>query len=156
NRAFAMNVRPLLLLSLLILGLMSMSGCSGCNFGSSSSPDEKKTDEETLAELEKRKKKQEKPKGDFEPLAVRMLPSNDPSPSLKQPLILVKPGHWVAVSETAKTNNFDFAGELTAFTEFTATNQPLEVEDTTSRLLSSCPAILAKGYSKHIESMLYV
>ncbi|HEY2411879.1 MAG TPA: hypothetical protein VGI40_06540 [Pirellulaceae bacterium] len=154
-----MNVRPLLLLSLLMLGLLGMPGCGGCNWGgaNSISSDEKKTDEETLAELEKRKKKlEEKPKDDFEPLAVRMLPSNDPSPSLKQPLILVKPGHWVAVSETAKTNNFDFAGELATYAEFTATNQPLEVEDTTSRLGSSCPAILAKGYSKHIEGMFYV
>jgi hypothetical protein len=154
-----MTLRPLLLLSLLAVGLVSIPGCSGCNFGGSGSTpsDEKKTDEETLAELEKRKKKlEEKPKDDFEPLSVRMLPSNDPSPSLKQPLILVKPGHWVAVSETAKANNFDFAGELSTFTEFTATNQPLEFDDTTVRLSNTCPAILAKGYSKHIEGMFYV
>jgi hypothetical protein len=156
-----MNLRSLAILAALLSCLL-FSGCSGCNGSGASSnnskaeEEQKKTDEETLAELEKRKKKLEKPKDDFEPLAVRMLPSNDPSPSLKQPPIFVKPGHWIAVSTTAKTNNFDFPGELTTFPEYTATNQPLEVEDTTARLSSWCPAILPKGQSKRIESMFYV
>ncbi len=156
-----MNRRSLAILAAL-LSCLTFSGCSGCNWrgttSNSSQADEekKKTDEETLAELEKRKKKLEKPKDDFEPLAVRMLPSNDPSQSIKQPPIFVKPGHWIAVSETAKTNNFDFPGELTTFAEYTATNQPLEVEETTARLSSWCPAVLPKGQFKRIETMFYV
>src|SRR3954470_18996572 len=133
---------PLALLFIVLIGLIALPGCGGCRGGSSSPTakakkkdnKQKKDEEDLLTELEKkRKKKLEKPKDDFEPLAVRMLPSNDPAPSLKQPPILVKPGHWIAVSETAKTNNFDFPGELTNFTERQATNEPLTMEDTTAR-----------------------
>lgn len=157
-----MTLRTFLWLALLLVSFIALPGCSGCNWskGSSASSkaeeEKKKTDEETLAELEKRKKKLEKPKEDFEPLQVRMLPSNDPSPAQKHPSLFVKPGHWIAVSETAKTNNFDFPGELTTFVEHAATQEPLEIEDTTVRMSNSCPAILPKGQTKRIESMFYV
>src|SRR4030095_5752900 len=98
----------------LLIGMFSLPGCSGCNWGGSSTAakskskkkDDKKADD-LDSEIQKKlaKQKKEKPKDDFEPLAVRMLPSNDPSPSLKQPQMLVKPGHWIAGSETPKTNN---------------------------------------------------
>jgi hypothetical protein len=160
-----MIVRPrLLLLLCLLLSVVALPGCGGCRRGGTSasakskakSADEKKKEEDALEELEKRRKKLEKPKDDFEPLAVRMLPSNDPSPSLKAPPVSVKPGHWIAISVMAKTNNFDFPGELTTFTERQATNEPLTMEDTTARLSSWCPAVLAKGQAKRIEGMFYV
>jgi len=159
------NVPVLLLFAVLLMGLMTLPGCGGCNWGGSTTAaknktkkdDGKKKDELEETELEKkRRKKLEKPKDDFEPLAVRMLPSNDPTPTLKTPPVLVKPGHWIAVSETAKTNNFDFPGELTTFAEQQATNLPLTIEDTTARLFSSAPAILPKGQSKRIEGLFYV
>src|SRR5438045_3289327 len=101
NRATATRGAPisLLLLAFLLMGLIALPGCGGCRgSGSSASAktkskkdeDKQKTDEELLEELEKKKKKLEKPKDDFEPLAVRMLPSNDPAPSLKQPPIFVR------------------------------------------------------------------
>jgi len=49
------------------------------------------------------------------------------------------------VSVTAKTNNFDFPGELATFCERNATNEPLTVEDTTARLWSWCPAMLPRA-----------
>ncbi|HMC10088.1 MAG TPA: hypothetical protein VKH44_02315, partial [Pirellulaceae bacterium] len=161
------NPPPTLALLLALLWcLVALPGCGGCKWGGSSTTakaktkkpeDKKKEEEDALEELEKkRKKKLEKPKDDFEPLAVRMLPSNDPSPSLKQPAILGKPGHWTAVSVTAKTNNFDFPGELATFAELPATNQPLTVEDTTARLWAWCPAVLPKGQAKRVEGMFYV
>src|SRR5262245_19934173 len=128
------------LLALLLAVLLTAPGCSGCNWGGSGTTakakkgkddkkDDKKRDELEESELEKKRtKKKEKPKDDFEPLLVRMLPSNDPTPSIKTPLSYVKPGHWMAVSETAKANNFDFPGELTTYVERTATNEPLTVE----------------------------
>src|SRR5262245_58465536 len=108
---------PLALLAAVLIGLVSLPGCSGCNWNGKKTTakantkkkadDKNKKEEDLLDELEKKRKaKLEKPKDDFEPLAVRMLPSNDPSPSLKQPPILVKPGHWTAISVMAKTNNF--------------------------------------------------
>jgi hypothetical protein len=157
----------LLGLALLMTVLLAAPGCSGCNWGGSSTTaktkgkgekdDGKKRDELEESELEKKRtKKKEKPKDDFEPLLVRMLPSNDPTPTMKTPLAYVKPGHWMAVSEMAKANNFDFPGELATYVERTATNEPLTVEDTTSRLWSWCPAILPKGQTKRIEAMFYV
>jgi hypothetical protein len=155
--------RLLLLVVAMLTGLVAMPGCSGCNWGGNSpsanakKKAEEKTPEELEAELErKRKKKLEKPKDDFEPLAVRMLPSNDPSPSSRQPPIHVKPGHWIAVSETAKTNNFDFSGELATFVEDQGFNLPLEIEDTTARHWNWCPAVLPKGQAKRVEAMFYV
>src|SRR5205807_9646146 len=96
------RLRMLLLLCMLLF-LVAVPGCGGCKRGATSAsarsnaktPDDKKKDEDALEELEKRRKKLEKPKDDFEPLAVRMLPSNDPSPSLKQPPVAVKAGHWI-------------------------------------------------------------
>lgn len=162
-RSGKVSAQLLLLLTSLLLGMATLPGCSGCNWGGGSKTakankkDDKKEKDLDETELEKKRKKlQEKPKDDFEPLAVRMLPSNDPAPSLKQPPIHVKPGHWIAVSETAKANNFDFPGDLATFAEQQATNQPLTIEETTSRLWSWCPAILPKGQTKRIEGLLYV
>lgn len=152
----------LALLLLALAGLVSLPGCSGCTGGGPNAAATKKKDEkkENVDEAEelikKRTQKREKPKDDFEPLAVRMLPSNDPSPSIKQQQLLVKPGHWVALRETAKTNNFDFAGELAVFCEDQSSNLPLVVTDTTSRLWNWCPAMLPKGQNKWIEAMIYV
>lgn len=146
-----------LLLIVLLIGLISLPGCGGCWGGNQSAQAKKKKEEEEAKEQEKKKKKKlEKPKDDFEPLAVRLLPSNDPTPSIKAPPILVKPGHWIAVSTAAKANNFDFPGELATFVEQQATQQPLELEDGTTRLGSWCPAILPKGQAKRIESLFYV
>jgi hypothetical protein len=154
---------PLVWLALLLCGLVALPGCGGCRGGGATASakakkkDEKAKDVDEAEELiKKRTKKLEKPKDDFEPLAVRMLPSNDPSPSLKQPPVLVKPGHWVTVSEEAKTNNFDFAGQLSTFCEQQATNLPLEITDTTSRLWNWRPAILPKGQTKRIECIFFV
>jgi hypothetical protein len=169
RKSQASGPRPPIALKILLLaiaaGLVAMPGCGGC-FSRSNSPAAKaktkdgkeKTTDEELAELEKKRtKKVEKPKDDFEPLAIRMLPSGDPVLSLnKQQPMLVKPGHWSAVSQIAKANNFDFPGEMVTFVEQTSSNMPLEVENTTSRLGSWCPAILPKGQSKRIESLFYV
>ena len=148
----------LLLLVLLLIGLVSLPGCSGCWGGSQSAQaKKKKEDEEKEKEKEKKKKKKlEKPKDDFEPLMVRLLPSNDPTPAIKAPPIWVKPGHWISVAAAVKANNFDFPGELATFVEQQGTQQPLELEDGTTRMGSWCPAILPKGQAKRIESLFFV
>ena len=107
------------LLALLLASTIALPGCSGC-WGTTTSADAKKKEEEEK-EKDAKRKKLEKPKDDFEPLAVRMLPSRDPTPADKQPLLQVKAGHWIAVQETTKANNFDFQGELATFAEQQAT-----------------------------------
>jgi hypothetical protein len=142
------------LLVALLAGTISLPGCSGCWGGSTTADAKKKEEEEKEKEL--KRKKLEKPKDDFEPLAVRMLPSKEPSPADKVPNIQVKPGHWIALQETAKANNFDFQGELVTFAEQQATQFPLTIEDTTSRFAVWSPAVLPKGRFKRLESLIYV
>jgi len=150
-----------LLLALLCLALIAVPGCGGCTRGANSATTaaakKKKEDEEKAkAEKDKKKKKAEKPKDDFEPLAIRMLPSDDPTLNVRTPPVHGKPGHWIAMSETLKANNFDFPGELATFAEMPATNQPIVIEDTTQRLSIWCPAILPKGQAKRIETLFYL
>src|SRR5688572_16085608 len=86
--------RALLFLCLLS-GLIAVPGCKGCWKDPLSPLAEKKKKELDEEELLKQKKL-EKPKDDFEPIVVRMLPSNDPSPDDKVPHINVKAGHWMS------------------------------------------------------------
>lgn len=148
---------PLLLLAALCLGMIALPGCGGCwNDDTTASAKKKKEDEEKAKEKQKKKKKAEKPKPDFEPLRARMLPSNDPTAAQRVPDVRGKPGHWMAVAVTAKANNFDFPGELVTFAEQPATQFPLEVEDTTSRLAISRPASLPKGQSRPLPTLIYL
>jgi len=63
---------PLALLAFLLMGLIAIPGCSGC-WGGKTTADAKKKKEDEEKEAEKKKKKKlEKPKDDFEPIAVRM------------------------------------------------------------------------------------
>src|SRR5262245_45919991 len=147
------------LLALLCVGVIALPGCGGCWGGSNANTaaaKKKKEDEEKAKKEKEKKKKLEKPKDDFEPLAVRMLPSDDPTLLQKTPALHAKPGHWIALSETLKANNYDFPGELSSFAELPATNRPLEVENTTQLLSSWCPAILPKGQAKRVEALLYL
>lgn len=145
---------PRALLYLCLLAALAAPGCKGCwgNVTPLAEKSKKDLDEEELF----KQKKLEKPKDDFEPIVLRMLPSNDPSPEDKVPNISVKAGHWTAVQETAKANNFDFPGELATYIEEPVISQPAVVEDTTSRLSILCPAVLPKGQPKRIDSMFYV
>jgi hypothetical protein len=147
-----------LLLVALLAALIALPGCGGCTSGggNTAAAKKKKEDDEKEKEAKKKKKKAEKPKEDFEPLAIRMLPSSDPTQNVRTPPLHVKPGHWIAVSETLKANNFDYPGELATFAEAPATNRPLEVENTTQLLSVWCPAILPKGQAKRIETLFYL
>jgi hypothetical protein len=144
---------PLLLVLLLSVGLVALPGCRGCWSDTTTAEAKKKKEEE---EKKKKRKKAEKPKPDFEPLHVRMLPSNDPTPTDRNPRVMVKPGHWIAVNEVTKANNFDFPGEMTTFCEVPGSSLPLEVENTSARLSIWRPAILPKGQFKTFESLFYV
>ena len=105
----------------------ALPGCGGCTKSpTTTSAKKKKEDEEE--KKKKKKKKLEKPKPNFEPIQVRMLPSNDPTLTDKTPRMHIKPGHWVVVNESTKANNFDFVGELTTFAEAKGTNPPLPLE----------------------------
>src|SRR5262245_15425326 len=49
-----------------------------------------------------------KPKPDFDPLVLSVVPQRIDKNEAN--LRFVKPGHWIAATAEAKTNNFDFLG----------------------------------------------
>jgi hypothetical protein len=147
------------LVTLFLLGalglacLISVPGCGGC-WQDSAAAKKKKEEEEEKEKEKKKKKKAEKPKDDFEPLVPRVLPSNDPTLADKNPILRIKTGHWAALSEATKANNFDYLGELETFA---AGIQPipLEIENTNSRLSVWRPASLPKGQGKTFETLVF-
>ena len=142
-----------------LLGLAAaMPGCGGCTSSPTSTAAKKKKDEEEQKKKAKDKKKKEKPKPNFDPIQVRMWPSNDPTQAKRNPDMHIKQGHWVALNATTKANNFDFVGELATFAEAKGTNPPLplELENTNSRLSVWRPASLPKGQSKNFETLLFI
>src|SRR5690606_39097029 len=66
-----------------------------------------------------------------------------------------KPGHWAAVSQLARANNFDFIGELRS-SAINADGQPLDIEHTNFRIASSRPASLPKGQTRAMETFFYL
>lgn len=144
-----------LILAVLTGFVATLPGCGGCR-GTSTAAKKKKEEEEE--KKKKKKKKSEKPKPDFEPIHVRMLPSPDPTLIDKNPTIRIKPGHWAALSETTKANNFDFLGELAVFPEAKGTSPPLplEMDGANARLSVWRPASLPKGQAKPMETMIFI
>jgi hypothetical protein len=160
--AFARWSRGLKLLvafTVLVGFVAAMPGCGGCSSNTTTTAAaKKKKEEEEKKKKAKDKKKKEKPKPNFDPIQVRMWPSNDPTLSEKTPRMNIKQGHWVSLNATTKANNFDFVGELATFAEAKGTNPPLplELENTNSRLSNWRPASLPKGQTKHFETLLFI
>jgi hypothetical protein len=161
-RPLATGVRislAFLLMALVCVGTLALPGCGGCWSDDATTAANKKKEEEKKKEDDKKKKKKkkaEKPKPDFEDLRARTLPSNDPSPTQRVPEIRGKPGHWTVLSVTAKANNYDFPGELVTYAEEPATNFPMLIENTSSRLSISRPASLPKGQSRPLPTLVYL
>jgi len=141
-----------------------MPGCSGC--WNDDAVAKKKEEEE--AEKKKKKKKIEKPKPNFEMPVAAVLP-NDPNIRVLQDaesgnsgnsdkmlqISRVKPGHWAAVSQFARANNYDFVGELRS-ASINTDGQPLDIEHTNFRVLSQRPASLPKGQTRVMETFFYL
>jgi hypothetical protein len=132
-QAFFLALRPALrsvTITLLILGLVSTTGCSGC---------QSKEDQEKAKQAKKKKEEEEKKKRlpDFESMSPIAMPGivNDPvkfkrkksklrddpiqkeidalrSESLRKNFI--KPGHWHDIRFQALANHYDIEGELYA------------------------------------------
>ena len=103
-----------------LLVLTTLPGCGGC-WNWKWNPWRAKTEEEILQEQEERAKREEekkKRKDDFVtgPLVsypdVSQLSEQRPSRDARPEPCRYKPGHWTATTLAAKTNNFDFVGEL--------------------------------------------
>lgn len=97
-----------------------------------------------------------KPKEDFERVHVMLLPGQEPSSARDRLPLLVKPGHWIALSETWVAHRADLAGELTSFVEERGSSLPQPLEFFAARIWPQFPAVLPKGQPKRIETLMYV
>jgi hypothetical protein len=129
--------------------LVALPGCGGCRKTPAQIQAEK---DAAKAKAEKEKKEKEdkekkKPKKDFEFAQVQALPGDA--------TFAVKPGHWVAISQQMKTNNFNFTGDLMSAA---VDNQlrPLNLERMPYRLQMVRPASLPKGQAKHLEMTVFI
>ena len=120
-----------------LLGMLATTGCSGC------------FEAETTVEERNKKLEKEETKEDFEPPNLSVLPSDDRRTRLNR----VKPGHWTNVSTQMKANNFDFRGELYAYT--VSQNVPVPIQDTDYYFSSTRPLALPKGQDRFSDVLYY-
>jgi len=145
------------LLCLLVLASFTLTGCGGCD---SRTPAQKaaakKKEEETKAAEEAKRKAEEEKKrpfiiGRLTPLLSEGLVSTEEGQSLR----LAKPGHWVATVQPMKANLDNFEGRIT-LAAVDDKNRPLALPHTPFEMISSRPAVLAKGQVKRVESELLI
>ena len=132
------------LLIICLSATLALPGCGGCSSEMSDA------DREAAAEKlkEELKKEHEKPKPDFEPVKLRVIPQKTDEKDVQRKL--VKPGHWTAAVEETKANNFDFVGQLYAETRADASGKPLDLEHLPYRLAITRPAPLGKGSAEDV------
>jgi hypothetical protein len=132
-----------------LLGLLlCLPGCGGCR----QEPEREKTQEELEKEIIERKKEAERKKPDFE--ANRLVSR----PPLGRSILGcgVKPGHWSCVAlEDAKTNHFDFVGEM-ELSAIDREGNSLPLRATLFELAVCRDVALAKKQAKSFESALFV
>jgi hypothetical protein len=140
----------------LVLGLTlaaTLPGCGGCRKDLPQAPkDTEKKEAEELA-----KKEKPKPKPDFQTRGLRTRPYGGPALEgfygAGQPY---KPGHWTSITlEEARTNNFDFLGELEIWPADKRSN-PVPLIAAPFELAVSRDVALPKGQPKFFESLLFV
>ena len=162
--------------TILILSLVSITGCGGCQ---SKEEREKQVAKEKL-EQEKKAKKKKKRKPDFESTSPVVLPGivNDPVKMQRKESLVrddpiqkeiekmrsrsirknyAKPGHWQDVRYQANANHFDIEGQLySGAAPGGAINRFLAVEGTKYTPIVTRPAALPKGKWKTFDSSLFI
>jgi hypothetical protein len=131
-----------------------MPGCGGCTQTSKQIEEARAKKEKELLDEKDLLKQKEKPKPDFEPVKLRVMPQKTDETEAHR--LLVKPGHWTAAVEEMKANNFDFVGQLYADTRPKADEPATVIDRTPYRLAITRPAPLAKGQPKFFEMLFYV
>ncbi len=142
----SLRLVSVLLLSVLAWGLLVDAG--GCSF---------RTAADAKKELERLKK--EKPKPNFSQFRVFTEPNErsftDPKDKENQRIVsALKPGHWTSVLVETKANNFDFSGEMVSTPQDQQQN-PVGLEGSSFRLVTSRPVALPKGQQKSLETLFF-
>jgi hypothetical protein len=127
-------------LCLTILAIVATSFSPGCS----------KPAADAQAELDKLKKK-EKPKPPFDRFKLFVEPSDPEAVSISH---RVKPGHWTGLLVETKANHSDFSGDLES-SALDAQSNPLDLEKSPFRLLTSRSAALPKGQKKSLETIFF-
>src|SRR5262249_9196629 len=141
-------------LAMVVAASLMMPGCGGCTKTSKEIEEARAKKEKELLNEKDLLKQKEKPKLDFEPVKLRVMPQKTDETEAHR--LLVKPGHWTAAVEEMKANNFDFVGQLYADTRPKADEPATVIDRTPYRLAITRPAPLAKGQPKFFEMLCYV
>jgi hypothetical protein len=110
-----------------------------------------KAAEEAKKKAEEEKKKKRFDNGRLTPMLSEGLVSTEEGGSLR----LAKPGHWTTTVQAMKANHEDFDGRIT-LAAVDSKNRPLPLPHTSFEMISSRPAVLAKGRPKRVENELLV
>lgn len=143
NRMLSISWRTTLMVCLGLAVVVGVPGCGGCL---KPDPLAKKKKEE-----EEKKKKKEKPKPDFERNVRLRVQPHDPNETRN----LVKAGHWMAATQEAKANNYNFQAELDSATTKRG-GQPFDIPNTAFRMRMTRPASLPKGQTKYFETIYFI
>src|SRR4051812_49282017 len=145
------------LLAPLILGTVCLTRCGGCSRQTAAQKAAAKKEEEAKAADEAKKKAEEEKKNKpfiidrLTPMLSESLISTDKG----APLQLAKPGHWTTTVQPMKANLDDFDGRIT-LAVVDSKNRPLPLPHTRYQMVSSRPAILAKGRPKRVENEILI
>jgi len=151
-RRFLAAAACLLVAGLCVAWLPGCGGC-GCTKAKKTAAELKKEKEE---EERRKKEEEERKKPDFE-LSPLMARPRSGLPTDEQARIGApyKPGHWTPTTLAAKTNHFDFVGELELVVTDRETN-PLPLPGMPYQLSTSRPVALTEDNPKAFEAVLYV
>lgn len=145
--------------ALVVAVLPGCGGCGGCRGGSPAAQQAQaqREQEKAKAEAERRAARDKpKPKPDFELGRLTVEPFAVKGSAAENPLSAAcKPGHWVAVTVPAKTNHFDFHGDLeTAGVD--RFGRPARLVGSLYGLRCARQAALPKGQPKLLSSTVFV
>jgi hypothetical protein len=118
--------------------LLLLPGCGGC--GRNADALSKSEDEKRAFELEK--KKEEKPKPDFQFRQLNTLPN--PVDRVER---AIKPGHWASGVLEAVANNYDYRGQLAI--------EPLDLDQMPFRLGTARGVVLPKTQRRDLDLLFF-
>lgn len=145
---------PLLRLLAVLLAVQCLTGCGGCN-GTTAAQKARQAQKEKLeAELKKKKEDEEAKKkkdpwemGALTPLLSEAIVATDEEGSLR----LAKPGHWTSTVQKMQANEDNFEGR-NMVEAVDSRERALPIPDTGFAMISTRPALLAKGRPKRVNN----
>lgn len=142
---------PLVRLLLVLMSLVCLTGCGGCDTRTAAQKARQAAKEKLEAEEKKKKEEEEKKKKEpfqlapVTPLLSEAIVSTTDEGSVR----LAKPGHWTATVQQMLANDDNFNGRTTV-AAVDSRQRPTPLPDTSFAMISSRPALLAKGRPKRV------